>query len=137
MVTWTLGGYRWGVASAVPMNPQQCSHLILNRIHKHMGHPFHVDLAQFKVCFPSPLHPLKICAINLHSCVGGGYTSHPVSVTALPPALFTLQLQLCCQYKIFGTTQTNFTCAKLSPKVATVYTSPWSYHLWQNMESSR
>ena len=71
---------------------------------KHMGHPFHVDLAQFKVCFPSPLHPLKICAINLHSCVGGGYTSHPVSVTALPPALFTLQLQQYHRDKIFEET---------------------------------
>ena len=39
-VTWTAGACRGGVASAVPMNPQQCSHLILNGTHQ-----FHVEHA--------------------------------------------------------------------------------------------
>jgi len=72
---------------------------------KHMAHQFHVEHAHLKMFVAPPLlHPsinhVKLLALT-H--VGLGYRSHVVceSVTALPPALFTLWLQVYHQDKIF------------------------------------
>jgi len=54
-VTQTAGGRRGGVASALPMNPEQHNHLILNGSHKAHGPPVSCwTCTSQNVCCPSP-----------------------------------------------------------------------------------
>ena len=113
---------------------------------KHMAHQFHVEHAHLKMFIAPPLlHPSinHVKSLTL-TRVGQSYRSHVVSesVTALPPALFTLRLQLRIspRQNMWGNTQTNFACAKmLSLKATTVNSSSQNYiwHFWQKTDTSR
>ena len=72
---------------------------------KHMAHQFHVEHAHLKTFLAPPLLHPSINHVKLLTLtrVGQSYRSHVVceSVTTLPPVLFTPQLQLYHQDKIF------------------------------------
>jgi len=74
---------------------------------KHMGHQFHIEHAHLKTFVAPPLlHPSinHVKSLTLTRVWAKLQKSCGESVTALPPALFTLWLQLYHQDKMFEET---------------------------------
>jgi len=129
-VTQTAGGRRGGVASALPMNPEWDSQSTWPT-------SFMLNMHITKRLLPLPC---CIPLLTMWSRVGQSYRSHVVceSVTALPPALFTLQLQQYHRDKIFEETH-KLTLLVLVWKLRQLiaHHRNFTWHFWHKTNISR